>query len=51
MNVVKPGLYMVPLPSKKHVWVHVVPPAECEPTEPAIDVAFADDDEITAVSC
>jgi hypothetical protein len=23
---VKPGLYIVPLPSKKLVWVHVMPP-------------------------
>lgn len=42
MNVpVKPGLYLVRLPTQRLCWVHVVPPVECEPTEP-IDVVVND---------
>lgn len=33
-DTVKPGLYLVRLPTQKLCWVHVVPPSECEPTEP-----------------
>ena len=38
---VKPGLYLVRLPTQRLCWVHVVPPSEGEPTEP-IDAVVAD---------